>query len=58
MKGPDTIGIFRKAANARSVKESIETIERNQPLNGDSLHPILAAGILKVSCVASIRFAQ
>ncbi|CAF3798494.1 unnamed protein product [Adineta steineri] len=46
-KGPDTTGIFRKVANTRSVKESIEKIERNILLQNDDLHPILAAGIFK-----------
>jgi hypothetical protein len=48
-KGPETTGIFRKVANTRSVKESIDKIERNIPLQEDDLHPILAAGIFKVS---------
>ena len=48
-KGPETTGIFRKVANTRSVKESIEKIERNILLHDDDLHPILAAGIFKVS---------
>lgn len=48
-KGPETTGIFRKVANTRSVKESIDKIERNITLNDDDLHPILAAGIFKVS---------
>jgi hypothetical protein len=48
-KGPETTGIFRKVANTRSVKESIDKIERNIPLQDDDLHPILAAGIFKVS---------
>lgn len=47
-KGPETTGIFRKVANTRAVKESIEKIERNIPLPEDELHPILAAGIFKV----------
>ncbi|CAF3618544.1 unnamed protein product [Rotaria socialis] len=47
LKGPDTTGIFRKVANARSVKDCIEKIERNIPLQDDDLHPILAAGLLK-----------
>lgn len=46
-KGPETTGIFRKVANARSVRESIDKIERNIPLQDDDLHPILAAGIFK-----------
>ncbi|UJR14666.1 hypothetical protein I4U23_001659 [Adineta vaga] len=46
-KGPDTTGIFRKVANARSVKECIEKIERNIPIPDDDLHPILAAGVFK-----------
>lgn len=49
IKGPDTTGIFRKVANARSVKDCIDKIERNIPLQDDDLHPILAAGVLKVS---------
>lgn len=47
-KGPETTGIFRKVANARSVRESIDKIERNISLQDDDLHPILAAGIFKV----------
>ncbi|UJR32084.1 hypothetical protein I4U23_019552 [Adineta vaga] len=46
-KGPETTGIFRKVANTRSVKESIEKIERHILLQNDDLHPILAAGIFK-----------
>ncbi|CAF4422339.1 unnamed protein product, partial [Rotaria sp. Silwood2] len=46
-KGPETTGIFRKVANTRSVKDCIEKIERNIPLQDDDLHPILAAGLLK-----------
>jgi hypothetical protein len=47
-KGPETTGIFRKVANTRSVRESIDKIERNICLQDDDLHPILAAGIFKV----------
>ena len=50
-KGPETTGIFRKVANARSVKESIDKIERNIALQDDDLHPILAAGIFKVRLI-------
>ncbi|CAF1214120.1 unnamed protein product [Adineta ricciae] len=46
-KGPETTGIFRKVANTRSVKECIEKIERQIPLQTDDLHPILVAGIFK-----------
>ncbi|CAF0745584.1 unnamed protein product [Adineta ricciae] len=46
-KGPDTIGIFRKVANTRSVKECIDKIERNVSIHDDELHPILAAGVFK-----------
>lgn len=49
LKGPETTGIFRKVANARSVKDCIERIERNIPLQDEELHPILAAGIFKVN---------
>ena len=42
------MGIFRKVANARSVKDCIEKIEHNIPLQDDVLHPILAAGVFKV----------
>lgn len=52
-KGPETTGIFRKVANTRSVKESIEKIERNIYLHEDDLHPILAAGIFKVSLIST-----
>ena len=55
MKGPDTTGIFRKVANARSVKDCIEKIERNIPLLNDDLHPILAAGIFKVIYLRSLH---
>ena len=47
-KGPETTGIFRKVANTRAVKESVEKIDRGIPLQEDDLHPILAAGIFKV----------
>ncbi|CAF1048160.1 unnamed protein product [Rotaria sp. Silwood1] len=47
LKGPETTGIFRKVANTRSVKDCIDKIERNIPLQDDDLHPILAAGLLK-----------
>jgi hypothetical protein len=50
-KGPETTGIFRKVANTRSVRESIDKIERNICLQDDDLHPILAAGIFKVSFI-------
>jgi hypothetical protein len=53
-KGPETTGIFRKVANTRSVRESIDKIERNICLQNEDLHPILAAGIFKVS-FTSIR---
>ncbi|CAF0734403.1 unnamed protein product [Didymodactylos carnosus] len=46
-KGPDTTGIFRKVANSRSVKECIDKIERNVPIDDNELHPILAAGLFK-----------
>ncbi|CAF3965102.1 unnamed protein product [Rotaria sordida] len=46
-KGPETTGIFRKVANTRSVKDSIDKIERNILLQDEDLHPILAAGIFK-----------
>lgn len=42
------MGIFRKVANTRSMKEFVERIERNQTLNDDELHPILAACLFKV----------
>lgn len=50
-KGPETTGIFRKVANTRAVRESVEKIERNIPLQEDDLHPILAAGIFKVDFI-------
>ncbi|CAF3630906.1 unnamed protein product [Rotaria sp. Silwood1] len=46
-KGPETTGIFRKVANTRSVKDTIDKIERNILLQDEDLHPILAAGIFK-----------
>lgn len=55
-KGPETTGIFRKVANTRAVKESIEKIERNIPLPEDELHPILAAGIFKVDIQGCLPF--
>ena len=33
------------------MKESIDKIERNIPLQDEDLHPILAAGIFKVSLI-------
>jgi hypothetical protein len=52
-KGPETTGIFRKVANTRCVKESIDKIERNISLQEEDLHPILAAGIFKVSFLST-----
>ena len=56
-KGPDTTGIFRKVANTRSVKDTIEKIEQNIVLHDDEIHPILAAGIFKVS-LQSLRMIE
>lgn len=54
VKGPETTGIFRRVANTRSVKDCVEKIERNQPLNDDELHPILAACLFKVNRIELI----
>ena len=58
VKGPETTGVFRKVANARTLKECVEKIERNQPLNDDELHPILAACLFKVGRFLLSRLVQ